>query len=81
MATLKTQKVHGDLGSQEVAQLIASHNALLDAMGDLVTALKAAAAIGDVVTAATNAELAMETYTKKIQSVPNIPLSPAIPPE
>lgn len=79
MATLKTQKVHGDLGSQEVAQLQSSYNELLDVLGDLITGLKTAADVAAVNTLATTAETAMEANVKKLESVPNIPLSPSIP--
>lgn len=79
MASLTTQKVQGDLGSQEVAQLLASYNALLDVVGDLVTALKGAADVAAVNTAGTAAETAIEANVKKIQSDPAIPLAPRQP--
>lgn len=81
MANLTTQGVIGDTGSEEVAALRRSYNELCDAMGDLVTALKGAAAIGDVVTAATAAEAAMEANVKKVSQQPSIPAAPARPVE
>ena len=79
MASLTTQKVQGDLGSQEVAQLISSYNALLDVVGDLVTALKGAADVAAINTAGTTAETNIEANVKKLQSEPNIPLAPTQP--
>lgn len=81
MANLNTQGVVGDTGSEEVATLRRNYNALCDAMGDLVTALKSAAAIGDVVTAATAAEAAMEANVSKVDQQPNVPAAPTRPPE
>lgn len=78
MADLLTQKVHGDLGSQEHAQLVASYNELLDVLGDLITGLKTAADTAAINTLATTAETAMEANVKKLQSLPNVPLGPAI---
>jgi len=77
MAALKTQPVVSDLGSQEVAQLIYSYNQLLDTMGALITELKSAAVVGDIVTAATTAEIAMEAVVYKLEQNPAIPLAPA----
>ena len=77
MANLKTQQVVGDLGSQEHAQLVASYNALLDVVGDLVTALKSATD-SNVSTPATTAETAMEAGVKKLQQGPEVPLAPAM---
>lgn len=77
MASILTQKVTGDLGSQEVAQLVSNYNALLDVVGDLVTALKGAADVAAVNTAGTAAETALESTVNKLQAVPNVPLAPA----
>jgi len=78
MATFKTQKVVGDLGSQEVAQLISNYNHLLDVVGDLVTALKSAAGfVGDLQTKATTAETALQNTVCKLEVNPQIPLAPA----
>lgn len=77
MATIKTQKVIGDLGSQEHAQLVDSYNKLVDVVGDLITALKGAADVAAINTAGTTAETAIEANVKKLEQVPNIPLSPA----
>lgn len=77
MATIKTQKVVGDLGSQEHAQLVDSYNKLVDVVGDLITALKGAADVAAINTAGTTAETAIEANVKKLEQVPNIPLSPA----
>lgn len=79
MANFTTQTVVGDLGSQEHAQLVSSYNALLDVLGDLITGLKSAAVVGDIVTLATTAETALEANVKKLQQSPNVPLSPAMP--
>jgi len=77
---LKTQKIVGDVGSQEMAQLIRSHNLLLDAMYALVTGLITAADITAVHALATTAEAAMASGVYKILPKANIPLSPAAPP-
>lgn len=78
MASLVTQQVVGDLGSQEHAQLVANYNALLDVLGDLITALKSATD-GNVSTPATTAETALEANVRKLQQSPDVPLSPAQP--
>ena len=77
MATLKTQKVYGDLGSQEHAQLQDSYNKLLEVLGDLITGIKGSADHAALVVVATTAETAMEATVKKLESVPNVPLSHA----
>jgi len=77
MASLKTQKVYGDLGSQEHAQLQASYNELLDVLGDLITGIKGSADHAALVVVATTAETAMEANVKKLESIPNIPLQSA----
>lgn len=75
MASIKTQPVLGDIGSQEVAQLLHSYNHLLDAVGDLITGLRTAANIGAQQTLATAAETALQNNVYKIQSKPPIPLA------
>jgi hypothetical protein len=79
MASFKTQKVPGDVGSQQVAQLIHSYNHLLDILGTLITGLKTAANIGAQQTLATTAEASLELLVHKQEQIPNIPLSPAPP--
>jgi hypothetical protein len=77
MATYQTQKVVGDLGSQEHAQLVNSYNELLDALGTLITGLKTAADVAAIQALATAAETSLEANVKKLQQSPNLPLSPA----
>lgn len=79
MANYTTQSVIGDLGSQEYAQLVNSYNELCDVLGDLITGLKTAAAVGDINTLATTAETALDANVKKFQQVPNVPLGPTLP--
>lgn len=81
MANLNTQGVVGDTGSEEVATLRRNYNELCDVVGDLVTALKGVAAIGDVATAGTNAETAMEANVSKVGQEPDVPAAPTRPPE
>ena len=76
MADLQTQRIVGDLGSQEHAHLQASYNGLLDVLSDLITGLKTAADVPAVQALATTAEAAMEANVKKLESVPDLPLSP-----
>ena len=73
---IKTQKVVGDLGSQEVAQLVNSYNKLLDILDTLIVGLVTAGNIGAVNTLATTAVASLVTVYK-IQPEPAIALSPA----
>jgi len=75
MATIKTLPVTGDLGSQEVAQLIHSYNHLLDVVGDLITGLKTVADEAATHALATTAETALQTNVFKVQEVKQIPLA------
>jgi hypothetical protein len=77
MATIKTQKITGDLGSQEVAQLITSYNALLDVLGDLITGLKTVADEAATHTLATTAETALEANVYKVVEERSRPLGKA----
>jgi len=79
MANIKTQRVHGDLGSQQLAQLQNSYNNLVDILGTLITGLKTAV-IGDVNTLATAAEAAMEANVPKLLATPRTPLQPQVAP-
>jgi hypothetical protein len=74
MADLKTQHVVGDLGSQQVQQLIVSYNALLVVLGDMITSMKTTAGfVADLQTIATTAETALEAGVYYQAQDPNIP--------
>jgi hypothetical protein len=75
MASLKTQPVLADSGSQEVATLVLSYNHLLDTLGTLITGLKTAADVSAIQTLATAAETSMVASAYKIQLEPRIPAS------
>jgi len=79
MATIKTQPVHADLGSQELAQLRTNYNNLVQVFGDLVTTIKSATLVADIVAAVTTAETALQNTVAKIGAQPNIPLGKAMP--
>ncbi|HUW48265.1 MAG TPA: hypothetical protein VMW36_05945 [Patescibacteria group bacterium] len=79
MATLSTQRVIKDLGSEEVAQLITNYNALLGVLGDLITGIKGSADHAAVVVVATAAETALEANVKTLTTEPNIPAAPSRP--
>lgn len=79
MATINSRPVIGDSGSQETEQLRTNYNNLVQVMGDLVTTLKAATVIGDVVTAATTAETALQNTVEKIIAQKDLPMNPLRP--
>ena len=79
MSNIKTLRVIEDTGSQEVALLVESTNHLLQTLGDLVTTLKSAVNIGDVVAAATTAESALQLSTYKLKREPGTVLNPLRP--
>jgi anti-sigma regulatory factor (Ser/Thr protein kinase) len=74
MATIKTQPVVGDSGSQEMAQLVRSYNNLLDVVGDLITGLKTVVDEAATNTLAATAETALQTNVFKILEQPPIAL-------
>jgi hypothetical protein len=80
---LKTQKIVSDSGSQELAQLVKSYNALLDTMNTMIVALTAATDFDDdatgVVGIAKAAKATLEANSCKLSLKPNVPLSPAAP--
>lgn len=76
---LKTQRVVGDVGSQELAQLLHSYNHLLDALDTLISGLSTAADITAVNTLATTALASVEANAYKVVATKDIPLSPALP--
>ena len=76
---LKTQKVVGDTGSQEGAQLLHSYNQLLDTLYTLIDGLSTAVDITAVNTLATTALATVEASVYKVVTDRNIPLSPAMP--
>lgn len=78
MANIQFQRVVGDSGSAELAQLRTSYNALLDVVGDLITGLKTVADEAATHTLATDAETALEANVYKVISTPRIPLAPAM---
>jgi hypothetical protein len=61
MADVRTVNVIEDVGSEELARLRRSYNALLDQYGNLLDALATATTVGDVNTAATAALAELET--------------------
>lgn len=69
MADIRTQPVVEDLGSEEVKKLRFSFNAFLDAFGTFLDSLEAAAAIGDVSTAATTFLAEIETDLAEIKKI------------
>lgn len=77
---LKTQKVIGDTGSQEGAQLLHSYNQLLDVLYTLIDGLSTAIDITAVNTLAVTALASVEESVYKVVTDKNIPLSPAAPP-
>jgi hypothetical protein len=77
MATLKTQPVVGDLGSQQLAHLAYSYGKLLDVLGTLITGLKTAADVPAVNALAVTAEASLEADAYKVTSEPNVPMSPS----
>jgi hypothetical protein len=74
--SVKTQKVVGDLGSQEVAQLINSYNKLLDILDTLIVGMSTAADTAAVNALSVTAVASLATVYK-IQPEPAIALSPA----
>jgi len=79
MANYLTQNVIADLGSEEVKQLITSYNALLDAVGDLITGMTTAADTAAINTLATTAETALVANVKIIAPKPVVPSAPVRP--
>jgi hypothetical protein len=80
MATLKTQPVLGDLGSQEVYQLMHSYNHLLDVLGTMITAMKTTAGfVGDLQTIATTAETALQANVFKLREERPLPAAKRMP--
>jgi hypothetical protein len=82
MANIRNQPVVADLGSEEVKLLRKSYNSMLDVFGTLLDALEAAAAIGNINTAATAALASIEaadSVTKKILATKEIPDRPKFP--
>lgn len=76
MANIKIKRVPGDLGSQQVAQLQASYNSLVDALGTLITGLKTAADAAAINALAVTAEAALEANVTKLYATPRTPLQP-----
>lgn len=74
MASIKTQPVLGDVGSQQIEQLIHSYNHLLDVLGDLITGLKTAADVTAQKALAVTAEAALVANVFKQQTKPAAPL-------
>lgn len=82
MANLRTLPVIQDSGSEELRRLRLSYNALLDAVGNLLDAMEAATAVGDIATAATTMLALLETdatHIPRIGGEPNIPVGPSRP--
>jgi len=79
MATLATQRIVKDLGSEEVAQLITNYNALISLLGTYFTGVKGAADLAAVKVLATAAETAMEANVHTLATSPNIPAAPSRP--
>jgi len=77
---LKTQQIVDGLGSQEVAQLVRSYNALLVTLDTLITGLKTAADAAAINVLATAAELTLQANSYKLALSPSVPMSPAAPP-
>jgi hypothetical protein len=79
MATIKTRPVIGDNGSQELAQLRKSYNALVQVVGDLITSLKGSTDVPSIVVIVTAAELVIQSTVEKIGTQPNLGLNPTRP--
>ena len=75
MATLKIQPVHGDLGSQEVAQLVHSYNHLLDTLSTLILGMSTAANTAGINALCVTADASLEAVVCKIQQQPQIPMA------
>lgn len=77
MADIRTQPVIEDLGSQEVAQLRTSYNALLEALGDYMDTVETAAGASAAAATAFLAVVEVDTTAvKAVGSTTNIPLNP-----
>jgi len=78
---LKTQKIVSDSGSQELAQLVKSYNALLETVETMIVALTAATDFDDdatgIVGISKAAKATIQANSYKLALKPNVPLSPA----
>lgn len=79
MASINQRPVIGDSGSQESAQLRKNYNALLDVLGNMITALKTAADAPAINAIAVIAETALQNTVEKIVSQKDLPLNPLRP--
>jgi hypothetical protein len=80
MASIRTQPVIEDTSSEELRTLRVSYNGLLDVVGTLLDALKAASDVPAVNAAATAALASLETDTAtavKVGGEPGVPARPA----
>ena len=76
MATVNTQVVVGDTGSQEVARLISNFNALVTVLNTMITSMKTTAGfVADLQTIATTAETSLVANVTLLEQKPNIKLS------
>jgi len=72
--TMTIQPVLGDLGSQEVQQLIVSYNALLDTLDVLITGMSTAVNTAAVNALAVTALASLEANSFKLRSEPQVPV-------